>query len=275
MLSVLGSSGLKPFGGLLAGVLYDPYPPRFVQKVQELLAMGVPLLARFHPGIRYPMDDEALHRTVDREGHVIALAGFNKATDTLLIADPWDKVRFGGEHGELYWEYAPIVTGIRTVDYTLDIVVCAFPLPVHLRLSSLGPKETKVTAEVTFAGPPGINLTAHMLRNVTSSIRLPEGLVLVSSQRRQRQSVLLPQERAQFHWHVLEKNPVKGEIQVAVVAIAKGVDPYPFQDVVGAVASVSVQSHSGEPAAVKQGRNGDKTREGMKETVANMVTFLS
>lgn len=221
------------------------------------------------------MDDKALHRTVDREGHVIALAGFNKTTGTLLIVDPWDKVRFGGEHGGLYWEYAPIVTGILIVDQTLDIVVCAFPLPVHLRLSSLGPKEIKVTAEVTFAGPPGINLTAHMLRNVTASIRLPEGLVLVSRQRRQCQDVLLPQEVAQFHWHVLEKKPVEGEIQVAVAAIAKGVDPYPFQDVVGAVASVSVQSLTGEPAAVEQGGNDDRTREGMKETVANMVTFLS
>ena len=235
---------LKPIAGLLAGLLYDPYPPRFTQKVYRLLSEGLPLIARLHPGVRYPMDDVLLHRIVDREGHVIALSGFDRLSDRLLVVDPWDKVRFGGDYGGLYWEYAPIVTGLWMVDSTMDIVLCAFPLPVRLMFSGQEQNEIQITAEVSFTAPEGVTLLARMLENLTVSIQIPEGLTLASSQRRQYREVLLPSEVAQFHWRVMvDKQPVQGEIQVSAAAIAKGIEPYPFTDIVGSATSVAVETY--------------------------------
>jgi len=253
MLETLGPNRLTPLKGLLAGLLYDPYPPRFLHKIQELIAGGIPLLGRFHPGLCYPMDDADLHQTVDREGHVIAIVGFDDTTQTLLIADPWDKARFGGERGGVYNMYAPLVTGIMLVDATLDITSCAWPLPIKLTVSPLGPKESKVVAEVAFTGPRGISLVAQILQGVMVSIQLPRGLVLISNRHRQFQDMLLPQEVVRFCWQLVETAPVDGEIRVAAAAIAKGSDPYAFQDVVGSVASVLVQSLDVEPVGDEQG----------------------
>ncbi|HUW77693.1 MAG TPA: hypothetical protein VMV52_02950 [Candidatus Nanopelagicaceae bacterium] len=54
--------------GLPAGSYYEPYPARLAPNLKELLAAGITLIVRLHPGLRYPMSDEDLHGRVDPEG---------------------------------------------------------------------------------------------------------------------------------------------------------------------------------------------------------------
>lgn len=84
--------------GLMAGYYYDPYPGRFAANLREILASGGRVLVRLHAGARYPMAEHEKIDTVDREGHVVAVVGYDG--DDILLADPWDPA-FGGEDAGL------------------------------------------------------------------------------------------------------------------------------------------------------------------------------
>jgi hypothetical protein len=226
--------------GLMAGYYYDPYPPRFSANLKEMLAKGARMLVRLHAGVRYPMSERERIEFVDREGQVVAVVGY-ESDDRILLADPWDVGSMGGRDG-----------GLRSVDHrdlamrwvnsTADKAIVVFPLDVSLTTSSLGERASTVRADVSLRAPaPQIRLAATLLEDVAATIRLPAGLELLG-EARSRVDVLGAGETASFSWDVREVGPVDGVVRVAVAAIAKGTDPYPFQDVVGTEARAELRS---------------------------------
>lgn len=127
---------VKPLAGagLLAGQYYDPYPPRFAANLKEILAEGIPMVMRIHPGVRYPMSDDELFDRVDLEGHVAAYAGYDSDRGTVTIADPWPTERFGGGYGGLHEE--PEEDAVGTICVTPHSTSPPRPCPCRSRSTS-------------------------------------------------------------------------------------------------------------------------------------------
>lgn len=232
-----------PGAGLLAGMYYDPYPARFAANLKEALASGTRLLVRLHPGVRYPLDDERLTRTLDREGHVVAVVGYDDETDTMIVADPWDRERFGGEDGGV--RAAPHTElALRWVNATLDKAMAVFPLAIELSTATLGEDTSALRADVRLCSPaPQVGLAATTLSEIAATVKVPDGIELLSDGR-QAADLLAPGESTRFTWHLRHAAPVEGTLEVAVAAVAEGSDPYEFRDVVGTSVAARVRSRS-------------------------------
>lgn len=87
--------------GIPTLIYYDPHLPRNIAHVKRLLAQDLPVLIRLHPGMEYPMDEDLLHYRVDREGHVVALIGYDDQRQCFYMADPWWPARRPGQWGKL------------------------------------------------------------------------------------------------------------------------------------------------------------------------------
>jgi hypothetical protein len=224
--------------GLIAGYYYDPYPPRFDANLRKLLSTGARVLVRLHAGVRYPMDESDRIQRLDREGHVVAVVGFDG--DRLLIADPWDTETFGGAEGGLRSvDHRDL--GLRFVNGTKDKAILAFPLDVKLTCEGTGDSSCILRADVALRAPsPQIRLGATMLRDVSAAVTLPAGAW--TDTHRRELGAISAGDSATATWEIGHDAVVEGEIAVAVAGIARGTDPYPFEDVVGSQATVMVRT---------------------------------
>lgn len=230
-------SGAMSRAGLMAGYYYDPYPGRFAANLREILGSGARVMVRLHPGTRYPMSEADRIDTVDREGHAVAVVGYDG--DEIQLGDPWNPA-FGGDDAGLRWtDHRDIA--MRWMNASQDMSIVVFPIPVELSATSLGGPIDVIRADVALTAPaPQIRLAADLVSDLTASIRLPEGLELLGS-RRQHVANLGAGDKTTFSWEVRETGPVHGQVTVAVAGIATSSDPYPFRDIVGTEAVAVVQ----------------------------------
>jgi hypothetical protein len=228
--------------GLLAGNYYDPYPPRYIANAKELLAQGLPMIVRQHPGVRYPMPDQELFERVDAEGHIVARVGYNHEAGMSILADPWAKTAWGGDYGALCQDSEEDDSGLINMNSSCDYACFGMPLPTKLTVSQRSEDTATVRLEVIFTMPHTMTCTVSSIEELTVSIALPDGLELVGEQR-QHLGVVAPGEVRGVEWTVRETSPVDGEVRVAAVGLANGTQPYHFTDVIGGQARLPVRSH--------------------------------
>lgn len=243
MLTHDSTTEVRPLSGagLLAGQYYDPYPPRFAANLKEILAAGMPMVMRIHPGVRYPMSDAELFDRVDLEGHVAAYVGYDHERGTISIADPWPSARFGGSIGGLHDEPEEVAVGTIPVNSTLDYATTALPLPVAISLSSITESVVEIHATVRTELPHAIRTSVSGLENLVASVRLPDGMSLIG-ERRRRADVLPAGTSVTLGWTASLVGTVEGRIEVAVAGLAHGDEPYPFSDVIGGHGLLRVRS---------------------------------
>ncbi|WP_338702003.1 hypothetical protein V2W30_32110 [Streptomyces sp. Q6] len=234
--------------GLLAGNYYDPYPPRYIANAKELLAQGLPMIVRQHPGVRYPMPDQELFERVDAEGHIVARVGYDHAAGMSILADPWAKKEWGGDYGALCQDREEDDSGLINMNSSCDYSCFGVPLPTKLTVSQQSESTATVRLDVTFKMPHTMTSTVSSIENLTVSIALPNGMELVGEQR-QSLGVVTPGETRTVEWTVRETADVDGEIRVAAVGLANGTQPYHFTDVIGGQARLAVRSHQREHSA--------------------------
>jgi hypothetical protein len=228
----LDGAGLLPIGS------YDPFQPRFIANLKEHLAAGYSVVVRLHPGVAYPMPDNDLVHKVDREGHVVAVVGYDDDKDTFLIGDPWRAEWGGDRHG---------LTTLTAQDLALllcNTTACfaAMPAPMTMavRIEAVGPRTSELVVTVGAPRHPHAKCELRSITQLNASIKLPDGLSC--DEVRQSADLITPESDAQFTWAVEEHNPVDGEIEIAVAGLGLGYDPYPFSDVVGSRVRISVRS---------------------------------
>lgn len=228
----LDGAGLLPIGS------YDPFQPRFIANLKEHLAAGYSVVVRLHPGVAYPMPDKDLVHKVDREGHVVAIVGYNDEDDTFVIGDPWRAEWGGSRHG---------LTSLTSQDLALllcNTTACfaAMPAPmtVAVRIEVVGPSTSELVLSVGAPRHPHAKCELRSITELNASIRLPIGLT--SDEVRQSADLITPEGDAQFTWVIEEHNSVDGEIEIAIAGLGLGYDPYPFKDIVGSQARIAVRS---------------------------------
>ncbi|WP_369373626.1 C39 family peptidase [Promicromonospora sp. Populi] len=228
----LDGAGLLPIGS------YDPFQPRFVANLKEHLAAGYSAVVRLHPGVAYPMPDADLVHKVDREGHVVAIVGYDDDADTFLIGDPW-RHEWGGERHGLTTLTAQDVA-LLLCNTTADFAAMAAPMKMAVHIEAVGPTTSEVVVTVGAPRHPHAKCELRSITELNASIKLPDGLSC--DEVRQSADLITPESDARFTWAVQEHNPVDGEIEIAVAGLGLGYDPYPFRDVVGSRARIAVRS---------------------------------
>ncbi|MCL6451604.1 MAG: PQQ-like beta-propeller repeat protein [Acetobacteraceae bacterium] len=222
-----------PGAGLPAFLYYDPYFPRFLTQVRRLLAAGMPLLVRLHPGARYPMPPDALSR-VDLEGHVVLIVGFDDEARSCLVMDPWDRDRWGGARGGLTALPYDLMR-LMLVDYSLGGAVVLMPWRIETRWpQSLTPGEwAEVTAAVTYVHPEPVAAPEHGVRLCQVLLEVPGGMEVGSRNPAEVRGGLPVGETRRASWKVRVSGPVEGEAIVTARGLITPRDPYPYCDVIG------------------------------------------
>jgi hypothetical protein len=238
----LDGAGLLPIGS------YDPFQPRFIANLKEHLAVGYSVIVRLHPGVAYPMPDVDLVHKVDREGHVVAVVGYDDQDGTFLVGDPWRAEWGGRRHG---------LTTLTAQDLALllcNSTACfaAMPAPMTMsaRIEAVTPTTSNLVVTVGAPGHPHARCELRSITDLNASIKVPIGLIC--EQTRQWADLVTPEGDAELTWVMEEHDPIDGEIEIAVAGLGLGYDPYPFQDVVGSRARIAVRSVLDAPVRERQ-----------------------
>lgn len=222
---------------------YDPYFHRYKEHVKQLLTEGNPIIVRLHPGEYYPMSDDALHYRVDREGHVVAIVGYDDEDETFILADPWNK-EMGGERTGIYKMPYPQF-GHENVDGTLDAMTVPIPWDMKIEYPDNPDGEFTLKAEITYSAPAPLSKSYYHLHDCHAKINLPQGLDLVDEEIKQlgELGTLAPGETVSIEWKVEATNEIiSEEISLQARGIVSSEDPYTYSDVIGnkGVTSISL-----------------------------------
>ncbi len=219
---------------------YDPYYNRFIDHVRSLVARGNPAIIRLHPGTNYPMAEDMLHYRVDREGHVVAIIGYDDEQREVIVADPWNK-DFGGSKGGT-WRLSYEDLASTVVDATLDAVTIPVPWELTLEIPEDAEGEFEITAKIHYACPAPLAKSYYHLHNATATLVMPVGLDLKSpaTQTLGGNGFFGPGDTATVTWRTEASAAVNGEIVLNAQGTISSTDPYPYEDVIGQSASYSV-----------------------------------
>lgn len=216
---------------------YDPYYHRFIDHVRSLVAKGNAAIIRLHPGTDYPMSEDTLHYRVDREGHVVAIIGYDDEKREAIIADPWNNVLGGGKGGVRRMAYAELASVF--VDSTLDAVTIPVPWQATVTIPDEVDGEFTITAKIHYACPVPLAKSYYHLHNTMATIEVPSGLELRSpaSQNLGEDGFFNPGDTVELSWRVEATAPINGDVVIHARGALSSSDPYPYEDVIG-------QSHS-------------------------------
>ncbi|MCM3547724.1 C39 family peptidase [Alkalihalobacillus clausii] len=234
--------------GIAGHLYYDPYFPRLVNHMKELIAANRPLLIRVYPGKDYPMTDEELHGIVDREGHVVSVIGYDDETEEFLVCDPWNSAKWGGgRSGLIRIPYMQMPNEL--VNCTKGAVMIPDPWEVDIKV----PRDVidgdifNVSCTVKYPQTAPISDSYNHVHGAQCQIILPEGLMLVDGKDIQRleDGYFKPGDLKELSWKVKALKASFGEIKVKARGIITGVDPYPYTDVIGAQGIIEIKVKSG------------------------------
>jgi hypothetical protein len=236
-----GSAGIPAF------LHYDPYYPRFWEHLKDLIAAGYPILLRLYPGSHYPMPDRELHGTVDREGHVVLMVGYDDTTREAIVADPWNKEAAGGERGGLTRiPYDQIKC--LWVDCTLD----AMSVPMPWKVEITWPTEVEagqpfeVEAFITYTCPPPLSNASYHVQACHALLELPEGISFWQDTELKRlgDGFLKPGDSRTVSWRLSHTGPVNDTATVRVRGLVVSNDPYLYSDIIGVRREILVKAPS-------------------------------
>jgi hypothetical protein len=230
--------------GLPAFSYYMPYHPRFWNQVKAVLAAGIPILMRRYPGMEYPMPTEDLHSTVDREGHVVMIIGYDERTREVIIIDPWNSQWGGVWSGRIRLPYADFDP--TSVDNTLDYTDTPVPWEMDLFIRKYGTLDQglhQIVARVHYRCPEPFDYSRHLVVPLLARIDLPQGLKLHKGETAEKTYAkgISPRETVKIHWIVKQDGTIDGNVTVRVRGIVHGREPYPYMDIVGARATLPLR----------------------------------
>ena len=87
--------------GLAPVVCYDPWIPRIFETIKQSVLDKIPVLVRLHCAADYPITGEKRYSN-DIESHAVLIAGYDDATESFLVIDPWNR-QWGGIYGGTRW----------------------------------------------------------------------------------------------------------------------------------------------------------------------------
>lgn len=223
--------------GVAGHMHYDPYFPRLLNHVKRLLAENVPVLIRLHPGTSYPMAEETLHYRVDREGHVVALVGYDDAQKHFLVADPWNQGAWGGDRGGLTtlpYEHAMICM----VDSSLGATMLAIPWAIEVSVPEVMPLNQPVTMEahIKYPCPEPLSSMENHVSHCRALLELPSGLEFADaaqSLQALENGFLQPGDEKTVRFTLVRTGAVDGMIKVRARGIVTNNDPYLYSDIIG------------------------------------------
>lgn len=222
----------EPGAGLPAFSYYMPYHPKFWSQIKPLIASGVPILVRLYPGTDYPMPAHDLHRTVDREGHVVMISGYDDTTAEVIVEDPWD-ASWGGERGgRTRIPYA--VFASTCVDNTFDYMDVLVPWEMELSIDDESAAR-RVTARIHYTCPEPLDPRRHDVRPLRVEVELPPGLALArdASATAVVEDGIRPRQTVEVSWSVEHTGAVDGDVTVRARGVVHGTRPYEYEDEIG------------------------------------------
>lgn len=230
--------------GVAGHMHYDPYFPRLLNHVKRLLAENVPVLIRLHPGMSYPMPEETLHYRVDREGHVVALIGFDDDQKHFIVADPWNQQAWGGDRGgitTLSYEHAMICM----VDSSLGATMFAIPWAIEASIPEYMPlnQPVAVEAHVKYPCPEPLSRMENHVSHCRALLELPAGLAFADASHSVQvleNGFLQPGDEKTVRWTLVRTGPVDGMIKVRARGIVTNNDPYLYSDIIGGCGLVQI-----------------------------------
>ncbi len=229
--------------GLPAFTYYDPYHWRHWAQIKECIASGVPVLARLYPGKNYPMEEEDLFKVSDREGHVVALVGYDDDTNDIIVADPWNN-KWGGTRGGLTRINFDVFAAYE-VNCTRSAISFSIPWKIELNIpDSVSEGEVfEIESNIHYTAPNFIPNSENHVHALHSKLHLPDGIVLVQDKdvKRVGDGYFQPHETKSVNWLVkCEKLPSNRNVEVSVKGIVSSMDPYPYSDILGAKQSTNI-----------------------------------
>lgn len=219
---------------------YDPYEARFQRHLKKLIVDGIPILIRIYSGFDYPLDASELHGTVDREGHVVVVVGYDQASDTFEVMDPWNADRWGGEFGGLRAIPATVLP-IICMDATCDQSTVMLPFRVEVGVNSRAPQTVVLRATIDYRCPVPLDPTKSPIDPLIVRAVAPSGFELTEGSRVARLGRFLPGEVRMVEWRFDgQAESSDAEFQIQAFGMVHGQDPYDYADLVGETARVEV-----------------------------------
>lgn len=206
-----------------------------------MLATGNPIIVRLHPGEYSPMSDDTLHYRVDREGHVVAIIGYNDDEQVFLIADPWN-AEFGGERSGI-WKMPYMQMPIELVDGTLDAMTIPVPWDMSVEYPERPGGEFIIKGRLTYNAPTPLSTSYYHLHECYAKINLPACLNLLDEQIKKMGDLgtFSPGETIEIEWKVAPiAEKIDGKISIQGRGIISNSDPYQYSDVIGNIGEASI-----------------------------------
>lgn len=193
-----------------------------------------------------------LHYKVDREGHVVAVIGYDDEKQELILADPWDHKRWKGDRGGIVTKsYEEMMN--RTVDCTLGFIMVPLPWNIKASMPNLLPENQPITlhAYVEYPCPEPLLKSEKHVSNCHVKLELPTGLELVNPEEAIQplgDGYFQPGDTKEVKWTVVRRGPVNGSIRIRARGIVTNTDPYPYSDIIGisGVAHITTINSNGE-----------------------------
>jgi hypothetical protein len=144
---------------------YDPYYKRYEEYLKRLVSEGNPIVVRLHPGVYYPMKEETLRYRVDREGHVVAVIGYDNETQEVILADPWNNEHSDGERSGIFRMPFDMFR-MQFVDATLSAMTMTVPWDLKLILPDEIVDTFKSRASIKYSCPTPLPKSYNRLHDV-------------------------------------------------------------------------------------------------------------
>lgn len=209
---------------------YDPYFYRFMEHMKSLIKKDYPIIVRLHPGAYYPMENDDLNYRVDREGHVVAIVGFDDEKEVFIFEDPWNSEKFGGERsGRFMLPYNE--TPIELVDATLDAMTV--PVPWGLKANHIE-KDNKnyLAVEMEYTAPIPLSRSYYHVYNTHAKIEGAEDIL--NTDNIIKLGDITPGEKIKFEWELNDNIEERDyDITISIRGLISNEDPYPYNDVIG------------------------------------------
>ena len=228
--------------GLPAFSYYMPYHPRFLKQLKSLLHEGVPVLMRLYPGMEYPMSNDDLHDSVDREGHVVTIVGYDDDAEEVIVLDPWNK-EWGGTRGDRT-RISYKTLAVVAVDGTFDYLDAPVPWEMSMELQETqklaNTKEFQLLVSVFYRCPEPFSQNKDHVTPLSVRVELPQGLELKSPAEKVFTDGIRPGEVVKASWNMLQTGDVDDKILVRASGSLKETHPYPYEDTIGSCGALHV-----------------------------------